>query len=365
MTGKFIRLIPRTEQGMPICIRTELYGCYRTDKLSKYRLSHLPMRDTPEVGLDDSMTGIGRLNDGQLDEYLKFKSSTGEMEIELLWQEAVNITELLFHTSARSNSCFSRVTVLTELDEWTYNLGCSRGTIGPRIIPLLIAKIVDRVTLKLEFTGILELAELTWSTEISELKPILMSTIVTEVDEVDSTDFDLPSWVTPAGCIIGGLLFLIILVIFVCVTRKRFRRDKRSVMSYNSSSTLRDGTWFNLIPNARDGQFNHAQSNIVHSNHQLLDQGLLPHRQPFLDNRTNDLYVKNHFANLTPSPLSPAHHASNSFASFYPPQQATRPVLGKMEFGHEYSEIGSITADSGRGESVEGEKTDYAELSYA
>jgi len=228
LTGKFIRLIPRTEQGMPICIRTELYGCYRTDKLAHYSLSKLPMRTTPEVGLDSSNTGIGRLSDGKLDDYLKFKSSTGEIEIELIWQEALNISELVFHISTRSNSCFSRVILESESAKWTYNLGCDRraSQIGPKIIPLLLTKVVDRLTAKLEFTGILELAEITWSKQITELKPVRMQTIVTE--ELVPVHSDLPPWLTLAGCVVGGILFLIILVIFVIVTRRRFRNKKRS-----------------------------------------------------------------------------------------------------------------------------------------
>ena len=35
----FIRLIPIVTRSMPVCIRTELFGCYRNDNL-KFYLNH-------------------------------------------------------------------------------------------------------------------------------------------------------------------------------------------------------------------------------------------------------------------------------------------------------------------------------------
>ena len=368
LTGKFVRLIPRTDQGMPICIRTELYGCYRDDKLARYTLSHPPVYTTPEVGLDHGLSGIGRLHDGDMADYLKFESDSNSMEVTLDWQEPVNITELLFHISVRSNACLSRITIIAGADSpWTYNLGCG-NSIGPRILPLLIGKVVDSMHLQLEFTGTLELAEIDWSSDMS-LKPIRMNALANADQETEGQSLDIPPWMILVGGILGGSLFLVILVIFIFVTRKRFRRAKsRSVASYNSASTLRDGTWFNLIPNTRDGGHFATQSNIVSNHHQIVDSGLAVAHHHQFDNRANELYAKNHFIQVPPPPFTPvslpARCPSNNFGTFYQGQNAQRSRKN-VEFGHEYSEIGSITADSGRGESVEGEKTDYAELTYA
>ena len=135
-------------------MRTELYGCYRKDGLAQYTLSQGPLAETPEVGLDQKLTGIGRLNDGNVDEYLKFKKNTEEkLVIDFKWAKPVNISELIFHISARSNSCVQKITIVNDENRWMYNLGCSIKSVGPRIVPLLVARVVDQMTIEFDFSG--------------------------------------------------------------------------------------------------------------------------------------------------------------------------------------------------------------------
>merc|ERR1712130_532622 len=91
INGKFVRLIPVTDRAMPVCIRTEFFGCYRTDSFVGYSLSIAPRSSTPEFGLDARRHGIGRLSDSLKAEFLTFPES---VDIRLSWSKAVNISEL-------------------------------------------------------------------------------------------------------------------------------------------------------------------------------------------------------------------------------------------------------------------------------
>ena len=149
------------------------------------------------------------------------------------------------------------------------------------------------------------------------------------------------------------------MLLFTCVAvfRKRFQASKPN---YTSSSTLREGTWFNLVPNDSEIQ-----------------------KGPYdFENRSEMHLVQNNFAQVSPShrPLT----SQNSFAVRYAPcsipsyttcgkmsyNSQNLPVTKHAEFGHEYSEIGSITADSGRGDSLNGcntgiiEEQHYAQVTY-
>ena len=374
VTGKFVRLIPRVTHGRPICMRTEIYGCYRSDRFSSYSLSILPDRKTPEISLSETEnTGIGRLSDFKTDEYLKFQSTDGILKIDMDWARPVNITELLFHISSRSNSCFSKVTLTSPASNRVavYRLTCLNRAVGPKIIPLLVSQVVDRLTVRLEFTGILELSEITWSSEVS-LKPVRMEVVETE-PEIE-TGNAYPEWVTYILAVVGGVVFILIISVFVLVCRKNpcHSSDKTlyGAQSYNSASTLRDGTWFNLIPHQHrentgyTGGISYNSGKIV-SNHQLADP-VYP-GMPSPDNRKHEIFMKFPTpGQYSPgiSPPVPGSRASESYLPFLP-SSGKNSGNRKMEFGHEYSEIGSIAADSGRGESLEGEKTDYAELNYA
>ena len=367
VTGKFIRLIPRVTHGRPVCMRTEIYGCYRSDRFSSYSLSILPDHKTPEISLSHpGNTGIGRLSDYKTNEYLKFEPEDGVLEISMDWTQPVNITELLFHVSSRSNSCFKKVTLTSPASPRVavYRLNCLNRAVGPKIIPLLVSQVLDRLTVRLEFTGILALSEITWSSEVS-LKPVRMEVVETE-PEVDRTGSQFPEWVTYILAVVGGVVFILIISVFVLVCRKNpcHSSDKTNygACSYNSASTLRDGTWFNLIPHQHRDTYNTGK---IVSNHQI-PEPVYP-GMPSPDNRNQEIFIKfpspGQYSPGIP-PTLPARRSSESYLPFLP-SSGKNSGSRKMEFGHEYSEIGSIAADSGRGESLEGEKTDYAELNYA
>ena len=148
ISGRFLRIIPRTDKGKPVCIRTEVIGCYRDDFFQSYSLSSLP-RDNlePETGLvEDSLTGVGRLVDGVDHEYLSFPpSKNGFLNVKMTWTKPVNISELVFHVSTRARGCLSQIEVTNSADEtWRYNIDCARK-VEHRIVPLLLEKVVTEI----------------------------------------------------------------------------------------------------------------------------------------------------------------------------------------------------------------------------
>ena len=143
------------------------------------------------------------------------------------------------------------------------------------------------------------------------------------------------------------------MLLFTCVAvfRKRFQSSKPN---YDSSSTLREGTWFNLVPN--------DSSDMTHKPYEFenrSDMHLIQNpsfSQPMTHNRQS--------INQSPSTYA-VRYAPCSIPSTVP----TYTSYPKHEFGtniHEYSEIGSITADSGRGDSLNGiiQEQHYAQVTY-
>ena len=138
------------------------------------------------------------------------------------------------------------------------------------------------------------------------------------------------------------------MLLFTCVAvfRKRFQSSKPN---YDSSSTLREGTWFNLVPN---------------------DSSDMTHKPYEFENRSDMHLIQNqNFSqptrqSINQSPTYAVRYAPCSIPSTVP----TYTSYPKHEFGHEYSEIGSITADSGRGDSLNGcniiQEQHYAQVTY-
>ncbi|CAG5108711.1 Oidioi.mRNA.OKI2018_I69.chr1.g3920.t1.cds [Oikopleura dioica] len=328
ISGKFLRIIPRTDKGKPVCIRTEVIGCYRDDFFESYSLSSLP-RDNlePETGLvESSLSGVGRLVDGIEDEYLTFPASeNGALTVTMKWTKPLNISELVFHVSARARGCLNQIEVTNSADEtWRYNIDCARK-VEHRIIPLLLEKVVTEIRIKISYTGVLHLSEISWTKDESEIAPIRMDSVLIELDSSLTTN----QWITVGGVVLGGLLFLVILCVFLVVSRSN-RSDKNfEGQSYDGTTIYRDGTFVNLVPSP-----NYSTGPSIVTNQSRFTQ-------------------HSHVDYVLPAQSYPQYS--------YQPKLVANPSQKINEFGHEYSEIGSITADSGRGESLT-ENDHYAQL---
>ena len=172
VTTRFIRLIPITDRAMPVCIRTELFGCYRHDDLESYSLSSKPLNE--DLNLDQKATGVGKLADNVTDEYLEFNSESGKIEMDFHWAMAKNLSRIEIHTlqTSQSSDCLHSVAIPAFNTEFEFD--CKQGE---TMIPLNFEKMVSQLRLVFKFRGILKISEISWiegdqPSQVSVLEPI-------------------------------------------------------------------------------------------------------------------------------------------------------------------------------------------------
>ena len=177
VTTKFIRLIPITDRSMPVCIRTELFGCYRHDDLESYSLSEAPKNQ--DLNLDEQATGVGKLADNITTEYLEFSKSNLEMNFN--WATPKNLTKILLYTlqSTKADCLYS-----ISLPEFNteFELDCNSGNLGEAIIPLEFNRMTSSIKLIFKFSGIFKISEISWiegelpeSNILSVIEPVTVS----------------------------------------------------------------------------------------------------------------------------------------------------------------------------------------------
>ena len=334
--AKFVRLIPVTDRAMPVCIRTEFFGCYREDNFLRYSLSHAPAVVTPEFGLNENLTGIGRLADGDLDEFLSFSPET---KISLEFAEAVNITELVFHLQFRSDSCLNAIRLKIGSDTFRYSaIPCSVGHLA---IPLLVSKVLHEIEITFDSAHVIELSELEWSNS-GKPNPIKMDQITASSNGHTDTTWKFQPWLPLVAIILGSILVVLVVLTCCLVLRKRFRIRKPKFSTYANSTTTTTTT-LRFIPSRAPSSVKYATN-------------------PY--NQRTDNIIANYPPNTHQERLlsNASHVTTTSYGNGVFIQGS--PPSGK-DYTHEYSEIGSVTADSGNGDSLEGDKPSYAELNLA
>ena len=122
------------------------------------------------------------------------------------------------------------------------------------------------------------------------------------------------------------IIVAILIIGLLCCMCLRKRFNDKSKHDYTSTPTMSDGTWFNLVPNQAE---------------------LKNFRQ---GSRTDCVYLQK-------DKIERKRSTSTIANSYYVPSNCATSKF------HEYSEIGSIMADSGRGESLSDEKH-YAQVQY-
>ena len=131
-------------------------------------------------------------------------------------------------------------------------------------------------------------------------------------------------------------------IVAICCSCKRFQKRTYS----QASTTSRNGTWdFNLVPN-----------NGSTANHEIR----------YVQNRSDKVLLHNVGFS---KPVLPSTTSLPTFQPAVPlpptPTNSHPYQPNKYEFGNEYSEIGSITADSGRGDSLNNfDEKHYAQVTY-
>ena len=338
INAKFVRLIPVTDRAMPVCIRTEFFGCYRDDNFLGYSLSEAPTVVTPEFGLNGNLTGIGRLADENIDEFLSFSPNT---EITLEWSEAVNVTELIFHLQFRSDSCLKSIRLKIGSETFRYSaIPCSVGHLA---IPLLVSKVLHEILIIFDSDHVIELSELEWSNS-GKPNPIKMDQIIATSDDLEAvSSWDFQSWLPLVAMILGSILVALVILTCCIVLRKRFRIRKPKAFSTYANSTTTTTTTLRFIPSRAPSsvkystnQYNQRAENVI------ANYGQNPHQDRLLSNASH---------------VTTTSYGNGVFIQGSPP--------GGKDYSHEYSEIGSVTADSGNGDSLEGDKPSYAELNIA
>ena len=176
------------------------------------------------------------------------------------------------------------------------------------------------------YTGVLHLSEISWTKDESEIAPIRMDSVLIDLDSATLTT---NQWITFGGIVLGGVLFLVILCIFLIVPRSKNSDKNYEGQSYDGTTIYRDGTFVNLVPSP-----NYSTGPSIVSN-------------------PSKFSAHSHIDYVLPAQAYPQYS--------YQPKMLSNPFPKNNEFGHEYSEIGSITADSGRGESLT-ENDHYAQL---
>ena len=278
---KVIRLIPITDRRMPVCLRTELFGCYLHDEVTISSVS-------------EKQTDTDFLSNGIFNDWTKY--SGGENVFNFQWNTPKNITSVDIHFLMRnSRACIYQVQVessqTTELidDDCTDKKGVNKREI-------LINQFVNDLNITIKYNSVLFISEIVWY-EAAIQKDVKLNEVIVDSNETLMTDY-----INFSLIIIGALLFIVISFALAACVRSRIKKSRKS-------SSFQEAEW--IVPDVTK----EAPTYVVASR--------------------ND-----HIVHYVPS------HQKYNF----------------NQYGHEYSEIGSVTADSGRGGSTV--STEYAQVQH-
>ena len=125
--------------------------------------------------------GIGRLVDGNIDQYMKFKgqnlivtmnwdsptniSGKNVVHGSLIWVLSQFLTDILvlsLFTQHTSSSCLNEIEIENESKSFLYRISCSSKP-GRREIPIHLNTVTSQLTIKLKFSGYIYLSEVSWT----------------------------------------------------------------------------------------------------------------------------------------------------------------------------------------------------------
>ena len=278
---KSIRLIPITDRRMPVCLRTELFGCYLDDEVIISSVS-------------EKQTDMDFLSNGILNDWTKY--SGGESVFNFQWNTPKNITGIDIHLMKRnSRACVYQVQVESSQATELIDVECTDKK-GVNKLELSIDQVVSDFNITIKYKSVLFVSEIVWH-EADIQKEVKLNEVI-----VDSSESLMTDYINFGLIILGALLLILISFALAACARSRIKKSRKS-------SSFREAEW--IVPDVTK----EAPSYVVASR--------------------ND-----HIVHYVPS------HQKYVF----------------NQYGHEYSEIGSVTADSGRGGSTV--STEYAQVQH-
>ena len=161
--ARLVRLIPLTDRKMPVCIRTEIFGCYRKDQLHHYTLSKAAT--VTDANLNADLSGVGQLTNGDTDDYMIFDE--GQLQLDFAWEQPKNITSVSIYV--QSEQCLKMVNIhLPSGVTMIHELYCE---VGAQVLSFTIGHMVASISISFEYTGRLYLSEVEWqdSDELSDI----------------------------------------------------------------------------------------------------------------------------------------------------------------------------------------------------
>ena len=152
VNARFIRLIPITDRKMPVCIRTEIFGCYRDDQLHHYTLSKPPKSSNP--------TKLNLAN-GDKNDFVSFEPTDDMLELEFEWEEPKNISQVGLRLKQQNQACLEGLSVIMSDTVFSFKGDCATQ-IGQVLVYLNMEMFTSEIKLQLAYTGTLKLAEIEW-----------------------------------------------------------------------------------------------------------------------------------------------------------------------------------------------------------
>lgn len=149
VNARFIRLVPLTDRKMPVCIRAELFGCYRDDQLHHYKMSQKPTNQ------DNSHNDLKLVN-GNVADWMTFEPD--QLTLDFQWDEPKNISQVALHLQHPNQ--LEQVSVQLD-DVMTYTF-VKVDTCEGTLVYFNLDILASDVQLRLIYTGQLKMSEIEW-----------------------------------------------------------------------------------------------------------------------------------------------------------------------------------------------------------
>ena len=178
--ARFVRLIPVVDRTMPVCIRTELFGCYREDNLHHYQLSKASKRG--DKSLDSKLAGVGSLANGDSSDFMVFEPEY--LKLDFKWTEPRNISCLGLHIY-QQNSCLESVSVKTGENFESFNNNCN-NEVGHTYFQARTNILAAELELHLVYSGKLRLSEIEWTCNATNMEQVELEASDKLPDQISS-----------------------------------------------------------------------------------------------------------------------------------------------------------------------------------
>ena len=181
---------------MPVCIRTELFGCYLDEKVT------ISSKKSPDF-----------LTNGDLDDFEKF--SGGKSVLNFEWPEPRNLLSVdIFSMVRGARNCISSVTLESGEILETVNFDECQVT-GQSKLQLPFGHTVTELQIRISYKAVLLLSEVKFHEEVA----------VATVRQIESKF--LESYINFGLMIIGGLILILIVFCLTTCLRSKFKSRRK------------------------------------------------------------------------------------------------------------------------------------------